>query len=789
MKDLIVKVCVVLLIGTSLLFMLSHLDADPPLKLSYSQGLQFDAPSKCHNARNKVLFGRWDTDQWAPYLHSPIYTICQTMVFKLFGVGFAQMRIFPALLSAAGLLLLYLIVARSLNQTLGLICLTMASSCYPYLMFGRSGLLEPCVTFFILLSTLLLIKSYSLAEGGNEKTSRLWMAAAALAAALAFLSKPIASYFVAAFIVTVLAHPPINVRRSRMTALIWALFPIVLFLAITETFTPNHINRETGFWFERAQLHKILYSWIHQPIIVNFRAWLMPIMVPAAFGLYVAHNLLLKNRIGTKKIALLLMAVTIILGSQFFSVVGYRPMRYYIPLLAPSFILTMYLIYFAYQWVKKPAAITIEGKLKPLIWWLVVSCGLKFTLLDFMFCKGILLRTVTPWSRMAIAAVLTGIVLALIRKFGKHATLVNKLPPIARQAIFFIICLMLFTQYMHNNLKPLKRWFKKPHHTQHVFSRFAGAHLKDAVLAGPCPEFAVMENRFTGIKVTNYNLNWDWMQKGKITHIIIPERLGHVGQYNSLFPKLMNDTKFIDRFEISGLVYQFLAVDLEPVNFTVKNGPESDLIIVTTENRDRHSYQWISLLSINRNDTEKLWINVQIALSDPESENQFKLDPPDGEVEIYALNSQLWKKAISCPTKHATITEDINSKSLRVIRMQPGTVDGDCTLNSSYTGDPGVVIGAVTLKLIQSNPGDKVTLSWVIGTETVRTLEVREKSLPDTYTTFVLAANIPPGLTGEFKLLFQGDGTLLISDLLAISAEKGYLKDNSAWYEIIAPGR
>ena len=790
MKDLIVTICVALFIAIALIFMLSHLDADPPLKLSSSQGLQFDAPSKIHNARNKVIFGVWDTDQWDPYLHSPVHTICQTMIFKLFGVGFAQMRIFPALLTAAGLLLLYLIVARTLDQIWGLVCLAMAACCYPYLMFGRSGLLEPYVTFFMLLSTFLLIKSYLHSENGHEKTARSWLAAAALAAALAFLSKPIASYFVVAFIVTVLAHPPVNVRRSRITAFIWALVPVVLFLVLTEIFMPDRINRETGFWFERAQVQKIIYSWIHQPFIVDFRAWLLPITIPAVFGLYVGRNLLLKKRIQAKKIAPVLMAVTLILGSQFFSIVGYRPLRYYIPLLAPSFVLAVYLVHFIYQWLRKPAAITLDGRLKPLIWWLVVSCGLKFCLLDFMHYKGILPRTVTPWSRMAIAAVLAAIILALIRAFGKHAVRLNKLHPRVRQAIFFAISIYILTQYMHNNFKPLKRWFKKPRRTQYAFSKFAGEHLKNAVLAGPCPEFAVMENRFQAVKVTDYNLNWDWMKKGRITHIIIPEQLGHISQYRALFPALMNNTKFIDRFEISGLIYMFLAVDLEPVDFSVENGGESAPTVVTVENRDRYSYQWISLLSVNRTDTAGPWINVQAALCDPESGYQFELDPPAGELELYALNSELWKKAISCPTRQASITEDINAKSLRVIKMEPGTVNGNCTLESSYSGEPGQVIGAVSMKLIARSPSDKVTLSWVVGGEIVQSREVKGESIPaDNYATFAIAADIPCGLTGGLKLVFEGDGTLLISDLLAINIEKGYLKDNSAWHEIIAPGR
>jgi len=790
MKKLITIGSIAFLLTIALVFMLGHLNSDPPLKLSDSQGLNFDPPSKCHSARNRVLFGKWDTDEWDPYLHSPVHAISQALVFSLIGVGFAQMRVLPVLVTAGSLLLLYFIVAHSRGRAWALLCLGLAALCYPLLIFGRSGLLEPYLIFFMLLSAWLLIRSYQHGETGNERKSRAWFACAASAAALAFLSKPIAGYFVIAFLVTVLAHPPLRVKRSRLIALTLAVLPVLLYLLFSALFVSEHLSRESGFWLKRAQMHRLGSLWIHQPVVVKFSRWLLPVMIPAVFGLYIVHWIFLKKRLSSKEIAPLLMAVTFLLCSQFLAFVQYRPMRYYFPLLAPALILSVTVISGFYRWLGKPAPLQLTGRFKPLFWWVIVSYGLKFCLVDFMVHTRVLPSTVTHAWRMIIAAAVAAALVLSIHLFGKYAGKISRLYPPARKALFFIIFIPILYQYFDDNVKPLRRWFNNPRYTQYYFSLFAARHLKDAVLAGPSPEFAVMENRFRAVKVTDYNLNWKWMHKDRITHLVIPETLGHIRQYKKLFPDFMNGTRLLEHFEISGLAYKLLAAQLEPVVFSLseKQGPNS--IVVTARNPDRYSYQPVTLLSLVRDNGGISWINVDTALCDPRSTRTFEIMSREAsEMEIYAVGRHMWRKAISCPTRNAKITEDIQSPSLRVIEMDAGQ-NSIGTLQCGYTEKPGFVAAAVTLKLKQRSPSDKVTLSWVAAAAVVERIELAREDIPsDRYVAIVLSADLPPESNPELRLRFEGEGKLLISDVLAINLEKGYLEDSSEWHKTIAAGR
>jgi len=70
-----------------------HLEADPPIYLSPSGGLFGDEAALAHNARNKVLFGIWITNEWNPFIYNPILTILEYFSFLSFGIDLIQIRV------------------------------------------------------------------------------------------------------------------------------------------------------------------------------------------------------------------------------------------------------------------------------------------------------------------------------------------------------------------------------------------------------------------------------------------------------------------------------------------------------------------------------------------------------------------------------------------------------------------------------------------------------------------------------------------------------------------------
>ncbi|MEA3369393.1 MAG: hypothetical protein U9Q24_03460, partial [Candidatus Ratteibacteria bacterium] len=83
-KKTILIICLfILLLG----FKVGHLAADPPTQLSWSGGLFGDEGAHAHNARNKILFGKWITDDWNPVFYNPFLTAGEYCSFRLLGVG------------------------------------------------------------------------------------------------------------------------------------------------------------------------------------------------------------------------------------------------------------------------------------------------------------------------------------------------------------------------------------------------------------------------------------------------------------------------------------------------------------------------------------------------------------------------------------------------------------------------------------------------------------------------------------------------------------------------------
>ncbi len=92
---------------------LIYLDADPPEYLNWAWGEWVDPGSYSYNARNKVLFGTYELDDWNLMWVTPIPHLCTYTIFKLFGVGFWQNNLVPAIFSCATIFIFFFILRNS----------------------------------------------------------------------------------------------------------------------------------------------------------------------------------------------------------------------------------------------------------------------------------------------------------------------------------------------------------------------------------------------------------------------------------------------------------------------------------------------------------------------------------------------------------------------------------------------------------------------------------------------------------------------------------------------------
>lgn len=139
-----------------------YLEADPPLivtNLSGSSSLYCDDGIYPHNARNKILFGQWITDDWNPFLYNPILTGIYYGAFLLFGVQITVVKTINILLGCLVIALFYLIAAKELDFLWSAL-ITLFFSFNLYLItFNKTGLLENFLLLCFLLTFFFFSKS------------------------------------------------------------------------------------------------------------------------------------------------------------------------------------------------------------------------------------------------------------------------------------------------------------------------------------------------------------------------------------------------------------------------------------------------------------------------------------------------------------------------------------------------------------------------------------------------------------------------------------------------------
>ena len=100
------------------------LRADPP---TTAVGIVWhDEGAWVHNARNRALWGTWQTDAWNPMYIAPVFTALEYGAFEAFGVGTWQARLVPVASGLAAVLLLMLGLSAVAGPRVALIGGTLA---------------------------------------------------------------------------------------------------------------------------------------------------------------------------------------------------------------------------------------------------------------------------------------------------------------------------------------------------------------------------------------------------------------------------------------------------------------------------------------------------------------------------------------------------------------------------------------------------------------------------------------------------------------------------------------
>jgi|GEM_PF-1804365 len=300
------------------------LRSDPPSDLSESGGYFADEGFWTHNARNEVLFGRAELDEWNNMYTSPLTHWPTLISFRLFGVGLIQARIFPVVCSLVSVMLLlyglpgYASVIAAVLFSISTICIH----------FGRLALLEAPVMLFLLASWILFIRK-------NVSMRDLFVSGFLAGCALGI--KMSVWYFVPAAALTIAISPPGDTRIKPLIVFgagvlsaggLWLLLlgPNIRYFL---QYTAYYSSQQTP-WFNN------LSDNIRNPVFFErFRT----APLAAGFMLFIAAGSLPAIWSKHSSRAVLLPTIWFASGLLYLTTLSYAPLRYYVPLIAPGIIL------------------------------------------------------------------------------------------------------------------------------------------------------------------------------------------------------------------------------------------------------------------------------------------------------------------------------------------------------------------------------------------------------------------------------------------------------------------
>ena len=189
------------------------LTADPPTHATVGI-VWHDEGAWVHNARNRVLWGTWRTDNWNPMFIAPVFTGLEYVAFSQLGVGVWQARTVSVTAGLVSILLLAIGLAASAGPRAAAAGALLLATNYVFVMWNRAALMESTMTAFIVASW----AAYALSA---RRPSAGFLAGAAVVAA--WFTKASAAFFVAALLLDAgitlfLSLAPSVCRRLRIRA-------------------------------------------------------------------------------------------------------------------------------------------------------------------------------------------------------------------------------------------------------------------------------------------------------------------------------------------------------------------------------------------------------------------------------------------------------------------------------------------------------------------------------------------------------------------------------------------
>lgn len=530
----------------------SDLKADPYVDttsgLTWSFGPFTDEALDVYSARNMVLYGHWQVDDLLPLVIYPMVNYLMALIFKLFGMGFVQVKLLSILASVASVLVIYLLVKEDAGRLAGLLAGVVFATSFPLTMYGRLGLVEPVQILFLLLAGLCYVRGL--------RRPRL-MGLAGLLGASAILLVKVSAAFIAPALVAAITWELISARKDRtavrlmLRAVGWGMAGVsaafVIWLAIV--FLPHRAD-----YFEYVMRHSLespaghpreVVEYLFNTFTVGFWTGLMPrLSWVALIGFVTLPMLAVGRRPALRYLGLCFALALLMLGYM-----NYRPDRYelvLLPTLIAGFAITVARVIETGTLLPRLSPTLIKTGLYALwLWVLITQLGAYTT--GFWGT----LRPKSDFDALIIMftiAAATSLLGYLILRIFRNGITIR--PLAVRMAMAVILLILVVRQ----DITQYSRWFRSRTHVMvEAGARLDKALPADAVVVGNWAPALLIGSKHRAVAMTDWANSDDPVGRFGATHLVSPEDGSDIKRFIRLYPNMMQQAMVLLQCEFGGV--------------------------------------------------------------------------------------------------------------------------------------------------------------------------------------------------------------------------------------------
>ncbi len=543
-----------------------HLGADPPETISISMGYMSDPGPYVHNARNKVLFGKWEIDNWNLMYITPIPHYLTYLIFLVFGVGITQMNLLPALFSCFVLLFTYLICKKNFDSNFAFIGTFLLGINYIFTMFSQVAVRVMPMLFFVVLTL------YFLSIKNNIKKINLFLAGAMCF--FAFTVKGTFLQILPAIILGLLFYYFFQFREKprkiiqdivlffsgiASVLIIWLL---TIYLPHKDAFLPyGHSNFK---WLTPHSFPELLKNFWNRPLFFFMNMEIVTLLSSLCL-LSIAYKVF----INPKKITLVtwVCGFWVLSNTVYFSSIYYRPTRHFIPVILPIIILATTHLYnfFKIKKLQRPQK-------KPILFffflffWCIYSFSSMIILIGRPNSLSLMLRYLFFSAGLSLFATIAVYILFLIWPKNFFLSLSLKLKT------YIILLLILISAVL--NILPYIDWAANVRYDRKNISKDLGKIFTFINIGGLVSPVLSLENKHKAHPyATDYiNRGLDFIDRYNITHVLLTTHAEEITNYKRDFPEYMKKAKLIARYPLWQTYVNFY--DLIPPDTTPQKGKD-----------------------------------------------------------------------------------------------------------------------------------------------------------------------------------------------------------------------